>query len=134
LTEVDPFTRSGCASCDDALGNSADIAVGSIGAVPEHAAVITRTTVGDVFVENARRFGLLETVGEVDKDALDAAQAAKNRRTRGQAFDDFRILMLDALGDPGKRARVNKLFAGLYGVAQPAPIKKEVGNVTCGGC
>ena len=134
LTEVEPFTRSGCGSCDDYLGNSADIAVGAIGALADHATVITRTPVGDVFVENARRFGLLETVGQVDEAALDAAQAAKDRRARAQAFDEFRILMLDALGDPGKRARVNKLYAGLYGAAQPAPTKKEVGNVTCGGC
>lgn len=134
LTEVEPFTRSGCGSCDDALGNSADIAVGSIGALPDHATVITRTPTGDIFVENARRFGLLQTVDEVDEAALDATHAAKNRRARAQAFDAFRILMLDALGDPARRARVAKLFAGLYGASQTGAVKKEGNNGSCGGC
>ncbi len=134
LTEVEPFTRHGCGSCDDYLGESADIAVGAVGALPDHATLITRTPVGDVFVENARRFGLLETADRVDEAALDAAKQAKDRRARAQAFDEFRILMLDALSDPAKRTRVNKLFVGLYGASQVAGTKKEVGNVSCGGC
>jgi coenzyme F420 hydrogenase subunit beta len=134
LTEVEPFTRHGCGSCDDYLGESADIAVGAIGALSEHATVIARTPVGELFVQNARRFGLLETVEQVDEEALAAAKAAKDRRARAQAFDEFRILMLDALSDPAKRSRVNKLFAGLYGAAQTPAVKKEVGNVSCGGC
>ena len=134
LTEVEPFTRRGCGSCDDYLGESADIAVGTMGALAEHAAVIARTAVGQLFVQNARNFGLLETVAEVDEEALAAAKAAKDRRARAQAFDEFRILMLDALSDPAKRSRVNKLFAGLYGAAQTPAGKKEVGYVSCGGC
>lgn len=134
LTEVEPFTRRGCGSCDDYLGESADIAVGAMGALPEHATVIARTPVGQLFVQNARNFGLLETVAEVDEQALTAAKAAKDRRARAQAFDEFRILMLDALSDPAKRSRVNKLFAGLYGTAQTPAAKKEVGYVSCGGC
>jgi coenzyme F420 hydrogenase subunit beta len=134
LTEVEPFTRSGCASCDDYLGESADIAVGAIGALPDHATVIARTPAGEVFVQNARRFGLLETVEQVDEASLAAAKAAKDRRARAQAFDEFRILMLDALSDPAKRSRVNKLFAGLYGTAQTPAMKKEVSNVSCPGC
>jgi len=134
LTEVEPFTRRGCGSCDDYLGESADIAVGTMGALAKHAAVIARTAVGQLFVQNARNFGLLETVAEVDEEALAAAKAAKDRRARAQAFDEFRILMLDALSDPAKRSRVNKLFAGLYGAAQTPAGKKEVGYVSCGGC
>ncbi|HSN73718.1 MAG TPA: Coenzyme F420 hydrogenase/dehydrogenase, beta subunit C-terminal domain [Anaerolineae bacterium] len=134
LTEVEPFTRHGCGSCDDYLGESADIAVGTIGALPDHATVIARTPAGEVFVQNARRFGLLETVEQVDEAALNAAKAAKDRRARAQAFDEFRILMLDALSDPAKRSRVNKLFAGLYGAPQMTAAKKEVGYVSCGGC
>jgi coenzyme F420 hydrogenase subunit beta len=134
LTEVEPFTRRGCGSCDDYLGESADIAVGAMGALPEHATLITRTPVGDLFVQNARRFDLLETVDQVDEAALAAAKEAKDRRARAQAFDEFRILMLDALSDPAKRSRVNKLFAGLYGAAQTPAVKKEVGYVSCGAC
>ena len=37
LTDVEPFTRSGCGSCDDYLGESADLAVGTVGALPDHA-------------------------------------------------------------------------------------------------
>lgn len=134
LTEVEPFTRRGCGSCDDYLGESADIAVGALGALPEHATLITRTPVGDLFVQNARRFGLLETVDQVDEAVLAAAKEAKDRRARAQAFDEFRILMLDALSDPAKRSRVNKLFAGLYGAGQTAAVKKEAGYVSCGAC
>jgi len=132
LTEVEPFTRHGCGSCDDYLGESADIAVGAMGALPEHATVIARTAVGELFMQNARRFGLLETVEEVNEDALAAAKAAKDRRARAQAFAEFRILMLDALSDPAKRSRVNKLYAGLYGAAQTPAVKTEAGSVTCG--
>ena len=59
--------------------------------------------------------------------ALAAAKEAKDRRARAQAFDEFRILMLDALSDPAKRSRVNKLFAGLYGASQTPAVKKEAG-------
>ena len=129
LTEVEPFTRHGCGSCDDYLGESADIAVGAIGALPEHATVIARTPVGELFVQNARRFGLLETVEQVDEAALAAAKDAKDRRGAAQAFDEFRILMLDALSDPAKRSRVNKLFAGLYGAVADA--SREEGGRLC---
>ena len=134
LTEVEPFTRLGCGSCDDYLGDSADIAVGAIGARPGHATLISRTPAGDLFLQNARRFGLLETIGQVDHEALRAARENKDRRARAQAFDGFRILMLDALSDPGKRAQVRKQFVNLYGAAQAPAIKREDCNVGCSGC
>ncbi len=141
LTEVEPFTRRGCGSCDDYLGESADIAVGAMGALAEHATLITRTPVGELFVQNARQFGLLETVDEVDEAALAAAKEAKDRRARAQAFDEFRIVMLDALKDPAQRSRVNKLYGALYGAGQTAAVKignhpagKEAGYVSCGAC
>jgi coenzyme F420 hydrogenase subunit beta len=109
LTEVEPFTRHGCASCDDYLGESADIAVGTVGALPGHATLIARTPAGEAFVQNARAFGLLETISQVDKGALSAAREAKERRSRAQAFDEFRILMLDSLSDPRKRAQGSNL-------------------------
>ena len=134
LTEVDPFTRHGCASCTDYLGESADFAVGAIGALPGYATLITRTPAGEVFVQNARGFGLLETIAQVDEAALNAAKEEKDRRARAQAFDEFRILMLDALGDPGKRAQVRKQFVSLYGAPQAGASKKEESHVSCSGC
>ncbi len=134
LTEVEPFTRRGCGSCDDYLGESADIAVGTVGAQPGYATLIVRTPVGEVFVQNARGFGLLETVAQVDEAALNAAKAEKDRRARAQAFDEFHILMLDALSDPGKRAQVRKQFVNLYGAPQGGALKREVRDVACSGC
>ena len=134
LTDVEPFTRRGCSSCDDYLGESADIAVGAIGAQPGYATLIVRTLAGEVFVQNARSFGLLETIAQVDEAALNAAKEEKDRRARAQAFDEFRILMLDALSDPGKRAQVRKKFVSLYGAPQPGALKREESHVTCSGC
>lgn len=134
LTEVEPFTRHGCASCDDYLGESADIAVGAVGALPGHATLIARTQAGEVFVHNAREFGLLEVVNQVDEAALSAAKEAKDRRARAQSFDEFRILVLDALSDPRKRAQVRKQFVNLYGAPQAAALKREACDVSCSGC
>ena len=133
LTEVEPFTRKGCGSCDDYLGESADIAVGALGALPGFSTVITRTPAGEIFVQNAGRYGLLETIGQVDAAALRTAKEEKDRRARAQAFDEFRILMLDALSDPAKRAQVRKQMVNLYGAAQ-APAKREDCNVSGSGC
>jgi coenzyme F420-reducing hydrogenase beta subunit len=133
LTEVEPFTRKGCGSCDDYLGESADIAVGALGALPGFSTLITRTPAGEIFVQNARRYGLLETIGQVDTAPLNAAKEGRDRRARAQAFDEFRILMLDALSDPAKRAQVRKQMVNLYGAAQ-APAKREDCNVSCSGC
>ncbi len=133
LTEIEPFTRKGCGSCDDYLGESADIAVGAVGALPGHATLISRTPAGEIFVQNARRYGLLETIDQVDAGALKAAKEEKDRRARAQAFDEFRILMLDALSDPAKRSQVRKQMVNLYGAAQ-APAKREDCNVACSGC
>ncbi len=134
LTEVEPFTRHGCASCTDYLGESADFAVGAIGALSGYATLITRTPAGETFVQNAIRFRLLETIAQVDEAALSAAKAEKDRRSRAQAFDEFRVLMLDALSDPKKRAQVRKQFVRLYGAPQRGISAKEACDVNCNGC
>ncbi len=134
LTEAERFTRHGCGSCDDYLGESADLAVGSVGAQPGCATLIVRTPAGEIFCQNAVHFGLLETSAQVDEAALRAAQEEKDRRARAQAFDAFRILVLDALSDPQKRARVRKEFVGLYGAPQTGASKLEVRHVSCSGC
>jgi len=134
LTDVEPFTRRGCGSCDDYLGESADIAVGAIGALPGHATLIARTPVGEAVVHNARGFGLLETLAQVDEAALNAAKEEKDRRARAQAFDEFRILMLDALSNPASRAQLKQKFVSLYGSPQAGALKREECNVSCSGC
>jgi coenzyme F420 hydrogenase subunit beta len=134
LTEVEAFARAGCGSCDDYLGEWADVAVGSVGALAEHATLITRTPAGELLCQNARRFGLLETNPRVDRAALDAAKAEKDRRARAQAYDKLRILMLDALSDPQKRAQVRKQFVSLYGSARAEVAKKEECYGSCSGC
>ena len=136
LTDVEPFTRHGCASCDDYLGESADIAVGTIGAQPGYATLIARTPAGEIFVRNAVEFGLLETTTQVDEAALHSAKTEKDRRARAQAFDEVRILMLDALDNPKKRAQVRKQFVNLYGLPQvkTSNSKREECDVSCSGC
>lgn len=134
LTDVEPFTRRGCGSCDDYLGASADVAVGTVGAQPGCATLLARTPAGETLVQNACGFGLLETVAQVDMAALDAAQAEKDRRARAQAFDQLHILMLDALGDAVKRAQVRKQFVSLYGAPQAGASKKEECDGACSGC
>ena len=136
LTEVERFTRHGCGCCNDYLGESADVAVGELGATAEHATLIARTPGGVVAVETARQLGLLETVPQVDGAALDAAKAQKDRRTRAQAFDQLSILMLDGLGDLKKREQVRKRVADLYGtpVAKTGKNEKEDCHAHCSGC
>jgi coenzyme F420 hydrogenase subunit beta len=134
LTDVERFTRRGCGRCDDFLGESADIAVGQIGAVPDHSTLITRSAAGQRALQNARAFGLLRTDARVDAAALQAAKAQKDRRQRARAFDQLRILMLDALADPKKEADVRRQFVDLYGTAPPSVSEKEDFHVKCSGC
>jgi coenzyme F420 hydrogenase subunit beta len=134
LSDVEPFTRRGCGSCDDYLGESADVAVGAVGAQSGYATLVARTPAGEALVQNARGFGLLETTAQVNLAALDAAKAEKDRRARAQAFDRFHILMLDALSDPGKRAQVRKQLVGLYGAPRAGTSKREEGDDACSGC
>ena len=134
LAEVEPFMRHGCGSCDDCLGESADIAVGTLGSRPGYATLISRTPAGQVFVQNACSFGLLETVAQVDEAALNAVKEKKDRQARAQAFDDFRILALDAMSDPGQRAEIRRQFVRLYGAPQVKVSKREECHVTCSGC
>lgn len=134
LTEIDAYTRRGCASCSDFLGQSADIAVGSVGAEPDHAAVIVRTAIGEVVVQNAIRFDLLKANSQIDKAALLEAQALKDRRSRAQAFDDLHILMLEALEDPRKQSQVQKCFVRLYENPKGQTKTRRKVDVSCGGC
>lgn len=136
LTEVERFTRKGCGSCSDYLGESADVALGELGAAAGHATLIARTSAGLVAVETARQLGLLDIVPQVDGAALDEAKAQKDRRERAQAFDRLSILMLDGLGDLRKRDQARRQVAELYGtpLATTGRKEKEGCHAHCDGC
>lgn len=134
LTEVKPFTRHGCGRCADYVGEFADVAVAAVGAPAGCATLITHSAGGDMAVRHAETLGLLQISSGVDEEALQVARTEKDRRIRAQAFDNLRILALDALEDPKKRAEVKKQFANLYGAAQKGATNKEVCHVSCSGC
>jgi coenzyme F420 hydrogenase subunit beta len=136
LSQVEGYTRRGCARCDDYLGESADLAVGSVGAQEGLCTVIARSQAGEICLRNALDLGLLEIGGEVDGAALRQASEEKERRQRAQAFDHLMVMMLDALAEPRKRAEVKRAFVRLYEVKKAAELKREEANchVTCGQC
>ncbi len=134
LTAAEPFTRAGCARCDDYLGESADIAVGSVGAVGGYSTMIVRTPIGQAIVQNAATMKLIETTDKADKTALERASADKDRRARAQAFDELQLVMLDALRDPQKRSQVKMQFDLLYGRKRSGSKKEDYRNAGCGDC
>jgi len=138
LSKIEGYTRPGCASCNDFLGGSADIAVGNLGAKEGYCTVITRSEVGDLCLQNALDFELLEVIEEVDEEALKRAKEEKERRGRAEAFDELMLMMLDALREPQKRAEVRREFARLYEVDR-IPESIEEGRrygpcLACSGC
>lgn len=134
LAEAEPFTRRGCARCDDYLGESADIAIGAAGAAAGYSTVVVRSESGQAAVENALTMKLLETLDQVDHAALERARADKDRRERAQAFDRLHVLMLDALRDPRKRSEVKQTLNLLYGAPRPLSRKEDYRNAGCGDC
>jgi coenzyme F420 hydrogenase subunit beta len=131
--QAEGYTRVGCGTCDDYLGESADIAVGTLGAPEGSSTLITRSTVGDLFVRNAIQMNLLETSHRVDEAALAEAAADKDRRERAQSFKDLQILMLDSLADPLKRSEAIQQFARLYRTPERPGAKREIRN-GCTAC
>ncbi len=131
--QAETFTRAGCGTCDDYLGESADIAVGTLGAPEGTSTLITRSNVGDMFVRNAIQMNLLETSHRVDEAALATAAADKDRRERAQSFKDLQILMLDSLADPLKRGEAIQQFARLYRTPERFGTKREARS-GCTGC
>ncbi len=128
--QAESYTRSGCNSCDDYLGESADLAIGALGTSDKESTLIIRSRIGDVFVRNAVQMNLLEITHNVDMDALTAAAGEKDRRERAQAFKDLQILMLDALADPLKRGEAIQQFVRLY----RTPIRSGPQVVNRSGC
>ena len=131
--QAEGYTRAGCGSCDDYLGESADLALGTLGAPEGTSTLIIRSRVGDIFVRNAIQLNLLETTHRVDEAALEAAVEEKDRRERAQAFKDLQILMLDALGDPQKRNEAIRQFVRLYRTPVRSGVLEEARS-GCTGC
>jgi coenzyme F420 hydrogenase subunit beta len=131
--EAERYTRPGCGSCDDYLGESADLAVGTLGAPDDSSTLIIRTRAGDIFVRNAVQLNLLETSNQVDLEALAAAAKEKDRRERARVFKDLQILMLDGLSDPYKRNEAIQQFIRLYRTPVQ-PTTPETSGVGCNGC
>jgi coenzyme F420 hydrogenase subunit beta len=131
--QAEGFTRNGCGVCDDYLGESADLAVGTVGAPANASTLIIRSRTGDVFTRNALQMNLLDVSHEVDQSALTLASEEKDRRQRARAFKDLRVLMLDALADPLKHSEAVTQFVRLYRtpVRTGAPEKERNG---CTGC
>jgi coenzyme F420 hydrogenase subunit beta len=131
--QAESYTRAGCGSCVDFLGTSADIAVGSLGTAEDASTLIIYTRTGDVFARNAIKMKLINTTDKVDLNTLKIAAEEKSKRERAQAFQDVRILMLDALADPLKRGEAIQQFVRLY--RTPAPSKpQEIIRNSCTGC
>lgn len=130
---AESFTLTGCGSCDDFLGESADIAVGDLGTPDNTSTLIIRTRTGDVLVRNAIQMNLLEAAEGVDFEALAAAAGEKDRRERALAFKDLRLLMLDALADPLKRGQAISQFVHLYRTPIRSGPQETVRN-NCTGC
>jgi len=131
--EAERYTRSGCGSCDDYLGESADVALGTLGAPEGASTLIVRSRVGEVFVRNAHQLNLLETSHRVDQTVLEAAAGEKDRRERARAFKDLQILMLDALADPLKRNEAIQQFVRLYRTPVHVGAKEPLRS-GCTGC
>jgi coenzyme F420 hydrogenase subunit beta len=138
LSKIEGYTRPGCAVCDDLLGESADVAVGKVGAKEGYSTLIVRSEVGRQCLRNALDLGLLEVDAQVDEKALRTAKEEKERRDRAQAFDDLMLLMLDALREPQKRAEVRQEFVRLYAVERIAESVEEGTRhgacAQCAGC
>ena len=133
---AESFTRSGCASCDDFLGDSADLSVGMTGALEDYTTLILRSRPADVFVRNAVHMRLLEATQSVNVEALQAAAQQKERRQRAQEFESMRLLALDALEDPLKHSEAIQQFVRLYRtpIRTRSPYADKSRQVTRGGC
>jgi coenzyme F420 hydrogenase subunit beta len=133
LQEAEKYALHGCGSCDDYLGESADLAIGALGAPEGSSTLIIRTHVGETFIRNALQMRLLEISREADIEILNAAAGEKDRRERAQTFKDLRLLMLDALADPLQRSEAIKQFVHLYRTPMRSKAPEKAGNA-CTGC
>jgi len=133
LQQTEEYTLSGCSSCTDYLGESADLAVGALGTSEDMSTLIIRSRTGDVFTRNAVKMNLIETSDEVDMAALNSAANEKYKRERAQEFNDVQLLVLDALADPLKRSEAIQQFVRLYRTPGWTKTQESVRS-DCTGC
>jgi coenzyme F420-reducing hydrogenase beta subunit len=138
LSRLEEYTQPGCARCNDYLGESADLAVGTVGAKHDACTVIVRSRAGEMCLRAAVDLGLLEIGDDVDVSALERAAGDKERRHRAQEFDRQMLVMLDALAEPRKRAAVRQAYVSLY-ESRRAELRKSTNeeadcHVTCAQC
>jgi coenzyme F420 hydrogenase subunit beta len=131
--KAEMYSRRGCGVCEDFLGESADLAIGSVGAPAGASTLIIRSRTGEMFVRNAIQLSLLDTSQNVDQDAIMAAAKQKQARERAEVFKDLRILMLDALADPMQHSEAVKQFVRLYRTPMPSGLP-ENSRRGCSGC
>lgn len=131
--KAETYTRLGCGSCEDYLGESADLSVGLVGAPEGASTLIIRSQNGGMFVRNAVMMSLLETTTNIDQEAVKSAAEQKQARERAQSFHDLRILMLDALADPLQHSEAVKQFVRLYRTPLPVGMSEQKRN-GCTGC
>jgi coenzyme F420 hydrogenase subunit beta len=128
--QAESYTRGGCGTCDDYLGESADLSVGMVGAPENNSTVMIYSRAGDIFLRNALQMNLLEVSRDVNLDELSKASEEKDRRKRAQAFKDLRLIMLDALADPLKHNEAVAQFIRLY----RTPVRAGASDYPRNGC
>jgi coenzyme F420 hydrogenase subunit beta len=80
LKELQDSVRPGCATCSDFTALDADISAGAVGSEAGYTTLITRTQVGEGFLEQALQSGRLVTGSAVDRKAIERLAAKKKKR------------------------------------------------------
>jgi coenzyme F420 hydrogenase subunit beta len=80
LAELQESVRPGCAVCTDFTALDADISAGAVGSEGGYTTLITRTPVGEGFLQAALQSGRLVTGPVVDRKAIERLAAKKKKR------------------------------------------------------
>ena len=80
MKELDDAVRAGCHFCTDATSLFSDISAGSVGSPEGYTTLIVRDPVGKFFVDNAVTAGILETGGDIDKEAIEKLASNKIKK------------------------------------------------------
>jgi coenzyme F420 hydrogenase subunit beta len=85
LNELQESVRKGCATCTDFTALDADISAGAVGSDAGYTTLITRTPVGEGFLEQALHSGHLVTGPTVDRKAIEKLAIKKKRQGKGSS-------------------------------------------------
>ena len=80
MKELDDAVRRGCHFCTDATSLFSDLSAGSVGSPEGYTTLIVRNPVGKFFVDNAVTAGILETGGDIDKEAIEKLAGNKIKK------------------------------------------------------